>query len=127
LGHHEGVTAQPDFDAVRRACFDDGRDAGRTMRTSWHLHEGVVVLSLWQGLVCTGSFRLPIEDAPRLIAELVEALGSAVKGDSTASSPAEAESAGFGRSTLADWWRRWRHRLGSEMAEIINLSDRRRD
>jgi hypothetical protein len=97
------------------------------MRTSWHPHEGVVVLSLWQGPVCTGSFRLPVQDAPRLIEELVEALGSAVKGGSTTAAPAGAEPAGVGRSTLADWWRRWRRFFGSEVAEIINLSERRRE
>jgi hypothetical protein len=120
------VTAQPDFDAVRRAWFDDGRDAGRTMRTSWHPHEGVVVLSFWQGPVCRGSFRLPVEDAPRLIEELVEALGSAAAAASSLGSAPSAASDPPGRSTLAEWWSRWRQRLGSEMAEIINLADRRR-
>jgi hypothetical protein len=39
-----------------------------------HPEAGVVVLSLWSDDTCTGSFRLPIDDAPRLIASLGTAL-----------------------------------------------------
>ena len=47
--------------------FLDDRGPHRTLRLSWHHEEGLVVLSLWRGSLCTGTFRLPIEDVPELI------------------------------------------------------------
>jgi hypothetical protein len=37
------------------------------MRLSWYADTGVAVFSIWQGGRCTGTFRLPIEDLPRMI------------------------------------------------------------
>ena len=56
-----------------RELFLDERGAG--LRVSWHPERELVVLSLWHGDVCTGSFRLPIQDTPRLSAQLAVALG----------------------------------------------------
>ena len=50
--------------------FLDQRGGGRALRLSWHPEADLVVLSLWQGATCTGTFRLPVED----IATLVEVL-----------------------------------------------------
>ncbi len=47
--------------------FLDSRGPGRALRVSWHPEADVVVLSLWSGGTCTGSFRLPVEDVPDLI------------------------------------------------------------
>ena len=47
--------------------FLDARGSGRALRVSWHAEADVVVLSLWHGGTCTGSFRLPVEDVPDLI------------------------------------------------------------
>jgi len=54
------------------------------MRLSWHHEDGLVVLSLWRGGLCTGTFRLEIDEVPALIdvlrrgldASYREALGS---------------------------------------------------
>jgi hypothetical protein len=46
--------------------FLDARGDGRTMRVSLHPDRGVVVVSLWAGVNCRASFRLPIGDAERL-------------------------------------------------------------
>jgi hypothetical protein len=62
----------------RKTWFADARTPVRRMGVSQHPEEGVVVVSLWQGEVCTGTFRLPMADAPRLIAELADALGAAL-------------------------------------------------
>ncbi len=37
------------------------------MRLSWYADTGVAVFSIWQGGVCTGTFRLPIDDLPRMV------------------------------------------------------------
>jgi hypothetical protein len=52
----------------------DARGAGRALRVSWHHEGGIVVLSLWHGAVCTGSFRLDKHDVPSLIDALVGGL-----------------------------------------------------
>jgi hypothetical protein len=54
--------------------FLDSRGAGRALRVSWHSEADVVVLSLWAGGTCSGSFRLPVEDVPDLIDALREGL-----------------------------------------------------
>ena len=55
----------------------DSRGGDRAMRVTWH-HEagdaGLVVLSLWHGQVCAGSFRLVASDVPALVQTLVEGL-----------------------------------------------------
>src|SRR6184192_1593539 len=50
--------------------FFDVRGESRTMRLSWYADTGVAVFSIWQGSTCTGTFRLPIADLPRMIATL---------------------------------------------------------
>jgi hypothetical protein len=47
--------------------FTDVRGDDRTMRISYHEDRGVVVLSLWAGTLCRGSFRLATEDLGDLI------------------------------------------------------------
>ncbi len=37
------------------------------MRLSWYADTGVAVFSIWQGGTCTGTFRVPIADLPRLV------------------------------------------------------------
>ncbi len=54
--------------------FLDARGSGRALRVSWHGEVDLVVLSLWHGGTCTGTFRLPVEDVPDLIATLREGL-----------------------------------------------------
>jgi hypothetical protein len=61
--------------------FLDARGSGRALRVSWHrLGPGrgdLVVLSLWRGATCAGTFRLPVEDVPDLVAALQEGLAGA--------------------------------------------------
>jgi hypothetical protein len=47
--------------------FFDVRGSARSMRLSWYADTGVAVFSIWQGGVCTGTFRLPIGDLSRMI------------------------------------------------------------
>ena len=52
--------------------FADVRGEDRTLRVSFHADRGVVVISLWAGPVCRGSFRLAASDIERLQAGLEE-------------------------------------------------------
>ncbi len=54
--------------------FLDARGAGRSLRISRHAEAGVVVLSLWRSTVCVGTFRLPVEEVPDLVAVLRDGL-----------------------------------------------------
>jgi len=52
------------------SIFLDVRGDDRALRVSWHTEAGLVVLSLWRENVCSGTFRLPIDDVPELIETL---------------------------------------------------------
>ena len=52
--------------------FTDVRGGDRRMRVSYHGDRGVVVVSLWAGEVCRGSFRMAAEDVRGLISILTE-------------------------------------------------------
>jgi hypothetical protein len=60
--------------------YFDVRGESRSMRLSWYADTGVAVFSIWQGGTCTGTFRLPITDLPRMI----EALQRGPHGDAGA-------------------------------------------
>ncbi len=57
--------------------FLDTRGDARSLRVRWHREDGLVLLSLWRGAECTGTFRLPLEDVPTL----VDALRAGLEGD----------------------------------------------
>ena len=50
--------------------FFDVRGESRSMRLSWYADTAVAVFSIWQGGTCTGTFRLPIADLPRMVEAL---------------------------------------------------------
>jgi hypothetical protein len=52
--------------------FIDARGDGRALRVRWHHEKDLVVLSLWRDNVCSGTFRLPVDQVPELI-ELLRA------------------------------------------------------
>ncbi|MEW2329738.1 hypothetical protein AB0880_18230 [Micromonospora chersina] len=63
--------------------FTDLRGEDRTLRVSYHPDRGAVVLSLWNGTLCRGSFRMPADDVDRLLA-LLTAVRIAAGGDDAA-------------------------------------------
>ena len=63
--------------------FLDVRGDDRTMRVSYHQDRGVVVVSLWAGAACRGSFRLAADDAGRLVALLSGIVSPAGTSDDT--------------------------------------------
>ena len=60
--------------------FLDDRGSERVLRVSWHSEADVVVLSLWHGDTCTGTFRLPVEEVPELVAALRDGLARSYDG-----------------------------------------------
>jgi hypothetical protein len=61
--------------------FFDVRGHSRSMRLSWYADTGVAVFSIWQGGVCTGTFRLPIADLSRMIQILQQGPGGGFEND----------------------------------------------
>jgi hypothetical protein len=80
-----------------RVWFHDARGQVRRMGVSGHPADSTMVISLWQGDVCTGTFRLPAADAARLISTLAYGMS-----ESIADRPAT--SSGPGRGPLRDSW-----------------------
>lgn len=56
------------------SVFLDARGDDRALRVAWHDEADLVVVSLWHGNVCTGTFRLAAGDVPDLVDTLVDAL-----------------------------------------------------
>jgi hypothetical protein len=52
--------------------FTDIRGGQRTMRVSYHGDRGVLVVSLWAGTVCRGSFQMAADNVSKLIGILNE-------------------------------------------------------
>jgi hypothetical protein len=63
--------------------FLDERGTG--LRVTWHPERDLVVLSVWQGDSCVGTFRMSVQDIPRLSGLLAAALGDWV--DQTGGEP----------------------------------------
>jgi hypothetical protein len=59
------------------SVFLDSRGDDRALRVTWHYDSDMVVLSLWRENVCTGSFRLTVDEVPQLIAMLRSGLDTA--------------------------------------------------
>ena len=49
------------------SIFLDDRGADRALRVSWHSESDLVVISLWRDNVCTGTFRLAVDEVPELV------------------------------------------------------------
>ena len=67
--------------------FLDARGDARSLRVRWHREEGLVVLSLWRGRECTGTFRLAIDEVPILIEALRAGLDAAYDDSRSSSTP----------------------------------------
>jgi hypothetical protein len=75
------------------------------MRVTWHPERRMAVLSLWKGPECTATFRLPADQAARLIGTLADGLA-----DSWSSPVAPPINPRRGRfAALRAWLSRGRH------------------
>ncbi len=71
---------------ARGEVFADARGGDRWLRVSWHHENGVVVLSLWRGPVCTGTVRVAADDVPALVGALTGGLAQGYEAGSSAGS-----------------------------------------
>lgn len=72
--------------------FLDERGTG--LRVTWHPERDLVVLSVWQDDSCVGTFRMSVQDVPRLSGLLAAALGDWV--DQTGPVPGTSSTPGTG-------------------------------
>ena len=85
--------------------FLDERGTG--LRVTWHPERDLVVLSVWQDDSCVGTFRMSVQDVPRLSGLLAAALGDWVDqtgpfpGTSGASGTSSASGTGGGSRSSA--------------------------
>ena len=85
--------------------FLDERGTG--LRVTWHPERDLVVLSVWQDDSCVGTFRMSVQDVPRLSGLLAAALGDWVDqtgpfpGPSSATGPSSASGSGGGSRSSA--------------------------
>jgi hypothetical protein len=70
---HAGPVENASALSARRDMFLDERGAG--LRVTWHPERDLVVLSVWQDDRCVGTFRMSVQDVPRLSGLLAAALG----------------------------------------------------
>jgi hypothetical protein len=87
-----------------RVWFYDARGQVRRMGVSGHTADSTMVISLWQGDVCTGTFRLPATDAARLISTLAYGMSESIEDRPTPTS-------GPGSKRLRDTWVRFVRRV----------------
>jgi hypothetical protein len=62
-----------------RVWFSDTRSPVRRMGISTHPVDSTIVISLWQGDICTGTFRLPARDAASVISTLAHGMAASVR------------------------------------------------
>jgi hypothetical protein len=78
-------------------------ERGAALRVTWHPERDLVVLSVWQGDSCVGTFRMPVQDVPRLSGLLAAALGDRVdQADGGAARPPQGGGAGPRRCALPE-------------------------
>ena len=101
--------------------FLDERGTG--LRVTWHPERDLVVLSVWHGDSCVGSFRMPVQDVPRLSGLLTAALGDWVdqSGD-----PRPGGSGAAGTGSGAGLSVQQRIRLSRPMLKLRGIQRRRR-
>ena len=65
--------------AANREWFVDPRGVERRLQVTGHGDARTVVFSIWRENACTGTFQLPVEDTPHLIAHLADCLAATMR------------------------------------------------
>ena len=65
----------------RRVFVEDARRNGQFLRVTWHAEQQQFVVSNWEGNLCVGATRVPLEQVPELVSLLVDGLAEAAGPD----------------------------------------------
>jgi hypothetical protein len=87
-----------------RVFVEDARRNGQFLRATWHGERQQFVLSNWEGTVCVGATRVPVTEAPALVALLVEGMADAAARPCAPAPPRTL------RQHLRVWWGERGHR-----------------
>ncbi len=102
--------------ARTRVFVEDARGNGQFLRATWHRDQQQFVLSSWEGAVCVGATRIPVAEAPALVALLVDGLGDAARHPVAPPAPPEPRSL---RQHLRAWWT-----ARAQRAPVVSLPER---
>ena len=120
--HATAVDDRPTLSA-RRDMFLDER--GAALRVTWHPERDLVVLSVWHDDSCVGTFRMPVQDVPRLSGLLATALGDWVDQAEAGGGGSWPPEGGGGRGS-GDLSVQQRLRLSRPVLRLRGLQHRRR-
>lgn len=81
--------------------MEDARRNGQFLRVTWHRDRQQYVVSNWDGTVCVGATRVPVEEAPALIDVLARGLADAAADGQVPLEPAPRTLV----EHLRAWWR----------------------
>ena len=87
--------------AGRRVFVEDARRNGQFLRVTWHAEGQQFVVSNWDGNVCVGATRVPVAEAPSLVALLVQGVADAA---ARPHRPTERTRPRTLRDHLRAWW-----------------------
>jgi hypothetical protein len=73
----------------RRIFVSDVRGNGNYLRTTWHADGNMFVFSVWNGDVCLGAVRVPVEDAADMVSLLMDGMIDVVAAGPLPLPPAE--------------------------------------
>ena len=100
---------------TRRIYVPDVRGDDSYLRMTWHAEQRVVVVSQWDGPVCTAATRLDVADAPEVISFLAGTLA-----DAATVRPAETVEV---TTAPEPWWRRWTARWRRPHAKLVAMPE----
>ena len=100
---------------ARRIYVPDVRGDDSYLRMTWHAEQRVVVVSQWDGPVCTAATRLDVADAPEIISFLAGTLA-----DAATVRPAETVEV---TTSPEPWWRRWTARWRRPQAKVVAMPE----
>ena len=89
-----------------RVLIEDARSHGGFLRVTWHPEVRQFVVSNWEGAVCVGATRVPLESAAELISLLADGMAEVLANERPRTTPAP-ETLG---EHLQGWWRGRRHK-----------------
>jgi hypothetical protein len=107
------MQALPRSRAETGGWFYDAQRPARRIRVTWHPHDRLAVMSLWDDNTCSATFRLRVEDAAALSQTLVGFLGECVQAETPR-----------GHERLR-WIERLRRHFRPVLADVIHLVERR--